>query len=286
MHPPSGGPAVTVAELDVAKPEKADLRLYKPVIYNALLFDMVNNHFWHRYMLPFGCYFYTEVSTDATQHGWRDWKAGLHSVSGGRLYISPFSVTYADLLNMAVSAPYMLRFKEFITSLLYILQREGDGGSCNILRYHRRRGYNTDISFRRFVTMERYLHLLGSVYLMNRACMENNDENMGVGTENELNSLQSHWNTLLSVLKLSEVKKEIECRLSGTRVKKQTRAPCIRTSSSCGRSRTRRTCCRPSRTPNSTNRISSAERPELASWSAFPRWRPSPSTCCAAPVGG
>lgn len=219
VPPPTGsGQPVVVAELDVCKAEDADLRLYKPVIYNALLFDLVNNVFWHRHMLPFGCYFYTDVPSDTNHRGWTDWKAGLIPVSGGRLYINPFSVTYADIVNMAVSAPYLHRFKEFVRSLLYILQREGEergeGGACNILRYYARKGYHTDRAFRKFITMERYLHLLGSVYLLNRACMENNSENQGVGTETELNSLQNHWDSLITILKLSQVKEEIEERLS------------------------------------------------------------------------
>ena len=134
-------------------------------------------------------------------------------MQAGKLYINPFSVTHADMLNMAVSSPYMQRFKEFITSLLYILQGDGVGGSCNILRYHHRRGYATTKEFRKFITMERYMHLLGSVYLLSETCKENNNSNMGVGTENELNSLQSHWHMLLHVLKLSEIKQDIEEKL-------------------------------------------------------------------------
>jgi hypothetical protein len=168
-------------------PDKAvpDGILRKPEFAVQKNFEYLNDKFWHRYMLPFGCYFYNKPPE--THQGWKDWCAGLRTPPGKDVCISPYSVTFADVLYLANTTGWVDRF---IFTLGVILWAKCYG--CNLLRYYRTHLCTTDHTFRAFVSLERHLHLFGSIHLLRSVLRENT------------HAVGGNWTETLSILNQME----------------------------------------------------------------------------------
>lgn len=133
-------------------------------------FRFLMDKFWHRYLLPFGCYAY-EKSTQTVGAGWERWKASLISSKTGIL-MNPYSVTAADILYLCNTSGYLDRLV-YIVGIILWAKKEG---GVNLLRHVSPQPRDTSSeAFDRFMTMEKHLHLFGSIY-MHRKVLEMNNQ--------------------------------------------------------------------------------------------------------------
>ena len=149
-------------------------------------FRMITPHMWHRYMFPFGTFVYHNNSSLRP-----DLKATL--VAGrdpGRNLINPYSVSHTDILYLCNTTGYLDRFMRMIGILLWakkndtnlLLYRDWDeaGGGGN--------GRRSDDC--QFFTLERYLHVFGSIYL-HITVMTSNKQQVGGNWAQKLAELET-----------------------------------------------------------------------------------------------
>ena len=162
--------------------EKPDGVLRNKIHAIRKAFAPINEMHWHRYLLPFGCYFWTGVPEN--HRGWKDWKRGLCPLPGREdMLISPFSVTANDVLYLVNSGGYLDRFMAVINIIRWSMHQ-----GVNLLVCYPTRGCGTDADFRRFVTLERYMHFIGSLRLHHCIIQEvYSDRTLGLPT------LWSRW---------------------------------------------------------------------------------------------
>jgi hypothetical protein len=142
---------------------------------------------WHRYLLPFGCYFFEPPKSDG--QAWSEWKTynspsnrsatsmttTATSSNVTPYFINPFSVTAADILYLCNTSGYLDRFLFVVGIILFAKKND-----VNLLRHTRK---HSDSSYRLFVTMEKHIHLFGSLYMHRKVLHENNHMVGGNWTE-------------------------------------------------------------------------------------------------------
>jgi hypothetical protein len=168
------GDRITVPNIKVAEKDKKDDIvlgfLHTPFYGTNLIFHLVNDICWHRHMLPFGFYFYENVP--CTNRGWQDWNAGLISPPDHpHLRINPYSVTHLDMLYLLVTQNYYDRYIHFVSMLLWCQNR-----GCNVLRFYTH-GRCRDQEFAMHMTLERHLHLFGSLVMFLEVLRDTNIDN-------------------------------------------------------------------------------------------------------------
>lgn len=151
-------PEVVFPEIRLATAkERPDGVLRSPQHAVRKAFESINDGNWHRYMLPWGCYFMSDVPD--SHRGWRKWKKALLSPSSRPdLFINPFAVTHVDVLYLISSTGYLERFHYFLGILRWAQKQKVDLLECRPTK-----GCKSDTEFRRFLTQERYMHLIGSM---------------------------------------------------------------------------------------------------------------------------
>jgi hypothetical protein len=159
--------------------------LRSPAMAVRKAFEYVQDKHWHRYLFPFGCFFYHDPKK--TEPGWKEWMADMVPCKTGDLCINPYSVTAADVLYLCNTVGYLERFV-FVLGVILWAKEYG----CNLLRYERRSG--TDNEFRMFVTLERHMHLFGSIH-MHRRVLETSKNDVG-----------GNWSEMLELLDRLETK--------------------------------------------------------------------------------
>ena len=148
----------------------ADGVLRKPEYAVQKAFEYLTDKHWHRYLYPFGCFFFEKIPTTT---GWKEWAAGLVRGRNEEYSISPYSVTAADILYLCNTVGYLERYI-YVTGIIVWAKQMG----CNLLRYFRRpnSGVTESPSFRRFVTLERHFHLFGSIHVHRRVLEATNKD--------------------------------------------------------------------------------------------------------------
>lgn len=141
-------------------------------------FEYLNDKFWHRYLLPFGCFF---VERPQEKHqGWKDWLLGMRSPASNKdIVINPYSVTAADMLYLANTSGWIPRL--YFT--LYVLRWAMEDYKVNLLQYHRNSTCSTDAAFRMFVSLERHMHLFGCIHMLRSVITQHQVQNPGYWTE-------------------------------------------------------------------------------------------------------
>lgn len=139
-------------------------------------FRSVMDKFWHRYLLPFGCFAYEKNTL--TGAGWNDWRDHHISSKGAGQHMNPCAVTAADILYLCSTDGYLDRFV-YIVGIINWARSMG----VNILRHVSPppRDANTD-QYDRFMTMDKHIHLFGSIY-MHRKVIEINSPMIFNATE-------------------------------------------------------------------------------------------------------
>lgn len=146
-------------------------RLRSPEHAVKWAFKYLTNKHWHRYLLPFGCFFYDRVT--ACDGVWKMWVDSLLPCKANpALRINPYSVTAADVLYLCNTTGYLERFM-FVIGVIVWAKRRG----CNLL-IHTRQGDRTTADYCLFMTLEKHLHLFGSIYL-HRRVLESNKIDVG-----------------------------------------------------------------------------------------------------------
>lgn len=171
------GPAGVPDTSNPANPH-ARLRAEAEAVQHA--FKFLGDKNWHRWLFPFGCFFYEKRGTDGD--GWSHWREGMANPTGAfrtDVCINPYSVTAADVLYLCNTVGYLERFTFIIGVILWAKQR-----GCNLL-HHRKRGSS---QFRRFMTLEKHLHVFGSIH-MHRRVLQMNSQDIG-----------GHWDEMLELL--------------------------------------------------------------------------------------
>lgn len=135
---------------------------------------------WHRYMFPFGTFAYVAPSAGAGKSE-TDYRDTLRQGLDPRQYINPYSVALADVLYLCNTAGYLERFVYTIGILLWA-KRE----SFNLLHHRRYRGRDVRRMSRldMFLTLEKHLHVFGSIWL-HLHVMQSNKQQVG-GNWNEM----------------------------------------------------------------------------------------------------
>lgn len=99
-------------------------RIRSPTYAVRSAFRYLTDKHWHRYMLPFGCFFYDRVNTTANDSSWNGWIESLVPCKANpSLRINPYSVTAADILYLCNTTGYLERFMFVIGVILWAKQR-------------------------------------------------------------------------------------------------------------------------------------------------------------------
>lgn len=136
------------------------------------------DRYWHRYLLPFGCFAIEKPSVQGA--GWDDWRN--HQVAAknnsGNL-MNPCSVTAADILYLCNTTGYLDRFV-YITGIILWAKKKG----VNLLRHRSPAPRDAgSATFDEFMTMEKHVHLFGSLCLHKKVLETNNSYVGGNWTE-------------------------------------------------------------------------------------------------------
>ena len=147
---------------------------------------------WHRYMFPFGTFMYNTppASAGKTETTYRE------TLQAGRTdakhVINPYSVALADILYLCNTAGYLERFAYIMCVILWA-KRE----NCNLL--HHRRYHGTEVRrlsrLDQFLTLEKHMHLFGSIWLHIHV-MQSNKEQVGGNWNEMVQNLESLGNQL------------------------------------------------------------------------------------------
>lgn len=171
-------------------------RLRSPANAVRWAFKYLTDKHWHRYLFPFGCFFYDRVG--ATDPSWKGWVDSLVPCKANpALRINPYSVTAADILYLCNTTGYLERFTFIIGVILWAKQR-----GCNLLIHT---AAKTSADYRTFVTLEKHLHLFGSIYL-HRRVLESNKIDVGGNWTETLEMLNRLENECYTEFGLSEVR--------------------------------------------------------------------------------
>lgn len=132
-------------------------------------FRFVMDKYWHRYLLPFGCFAVQKPTM--TGAGWDAWKR--HQLGDSRNtgnLMNPCSVTAADVLYLVNTTGYLDRLIYIVGIILWAKKDAG----VNLLRHVSAppRDSATE-QFDRYMTMEKHIHLFGCLY-MHRKVIESN----------------------------------------------------------------------------------------------------------------
>ena len=139
--------------------ERADAVLRAPRFAAMKAFDIFNDKPWHHWLFPFGCFFYENMPTS---DGWKTWSDFMLQGRNTNYLISPYSVTSLDVKFLLMCPGYVERF-EYLVSIIVFLKKEMN---YNILQCHRLPScVPSDATFRRFLTLERYFYLFGSIWM-------------------------------------------------------------------------------------------------------------------------
>jgi hypothetical protein len=142
------------------------LRSHEYAVLHAFRFLM--GGYWHRHLLPFGCYA-IEKPTNLQGAVWEDWrKRHVVSKANGSL-MNPCAVTSADILYLCGTQGYLDRFIFTVSIILWAKAKY----KINLLMHRsagtsRDGGGNGNQQFDEYMTLEKHLHLFGSVYMHKR----------------------------------------------------------------------------------------------------------------------
>ena len=151
-------------------------------------FEYLNNNPWHRYLFPFGCFFWEKPAD--SHKGWKEWNSSLLTPpSKSDVRINPYSVSTVDILYLCNTDGYLERFV-FVIGVIHWAKCWG----VDLLRYHKKPSVKTDADFRSFVTLERYLHFFGSIHLHKKVIEETNS------------AIGGHWTKMVEMLDHLETK--------------------------------------------------------------------------------
>ena len=148
---------------------------------------------WHRYLFPFGTFCYVAPSSGAgkTETDYRD---TLRQGLDPRQYINPYSVALADVLYLCNTSGYLERFVYVIGVLLWA-KRNG----FNLLHHRRYRGRDVRRMSRldTFLTLEKHLHVFGSIWLHVHV-MQSNKQQVGGNWSEMMLSLETLGRELMA----------------------------------------------------------------------------------------
>lgn len=155
----------------------------------------LSDKLWHRYLFPFGTYIF-EMSNASTSKTEALFKETLmqprKNASKGTYYMNPFSVCMADILYLCNTEGYLERFMAILWIILW-----AKGNGVNLLRHHRKSKSRPDASrLDQFFTLEKHLHLFGSIWL-HRHVMQCNQIEVGGNWEVAMNKLNMLEDQLL-----------------------------------------------------------------------------------------
>lgn len=169
-------------------------------------FRMINGRFWHRQLLPFGCFFYENVNA-LDQRAYEPWIKSLLPVKPlSNTYVNPYSVTHADVLYLVNTENYLERILNVVIVILELKQCK-----YNLLRFTPRHTENdhTTRESRTNMSLERYLHLFGCLY-MHRCVMANNLANIGGNWTEKIRKVEYYENMCYQVFGLMSDQKKIQ----------------------------------------------------------------------------
>ena len=155
-------------------------------------FRILTPQLWHRHLFPFGTYAYANTSSMDTSirqtlHMGRD--ASKHM-------INPYSVSHADILYLCNTSGYLDRYMRIIAILLWAKRED-----TNLLIYRRFRSDKpTEMRSRSetidgFFTLERHLHVFGSIWL-HIEVMRSNKQQVGGNWSEKLKELESWFHEM------------------------------------------------------------------------------------------
>lgn len=161
-------------------------------------FRGVMDKLWHRYMFPFGSFAYHTNIQGGHSNDLGPYKKHMHMGAatgrdGARLMINPYSVSYADILYLCNTIGYPQRFL-YTTGIILWAKKMG----VNLL-LHRRYDNNNNMVFNhldRFYTLEKYLHVFGSIWLHIQV-LQSNKWDVGGGWAETRASLEDIYQQML-----------------------------------------------------------------------------------------
>ena len=143
---------------------------------------------WHRYLFPFGTFFF-DASQANQGRSERLWKEQMHKAAKDHAnVINPYSVAAADVLYLCNTGGYLERFVYLLGIILWA-KRNG----FNLL--HHRRPTRSEDSVSKmdlFYTLEKHLHVFGSIWLHVHV-MQTNKHDVG-GNWNDMLQMLEHLN--------------------------------------------------------------------------------------------
>ena len=190
--------------------EHPDGMLREPKYAAQKAFEYLNDKHWHRYLFPFGCFF---IENPFQSHqGWKDWTCGLTKGRHNESYINPHSVSMMDVRMLVNNQGYMSRFIDNLGIILTLKKSREAGGlfEFDVLQCFRLPGcVPGDHAFRRFLTLERYFHVFGSL-LMHMNAMQESQYRFGGGWYKDIGMLQQLQKDLCKVfnVKAADIEKE------------------------------------------------------------------------------
>lgn len=134
-------------------------------------FRPIMDKLWHRIYFPFGTFLYT-VTAQMPEDFKKCMKGPCNGSQGdGKHLTNPFSVSHADILYMMSTTGYIKRFTDLCGILVWAMKN-----GCNLLihnRFGKRMKKMKRNSLDQFYTLEKYLHVFGSIFLLDEVMEKN-----------------------------------------------------------------------------------------------------------------
>lgn len=174
-------------------------RLRSPLATMHWTYRFMTHQFWHRHLLPFGCYFYENVKALDPQ-GWGPFINSLAVCKANpNLHINPYSVTMMDVAMLLTAPGYVERL---VMVARYIVHFKLKG--FNMLVHTR--GYRSqDCSnkeCRKHITREKYLHLFGALHMTRRVIQQH----MTLDNSRNLNMVEDVENLCYAAFNMQEAR--------------------------------------------------------------------------------
>jgi hypothetical protein len=158
--------------------EHADAILRSPEYAAQKAFECMNDKHWHRWLFPYACFFYEKVPN--THQCWTDWKDTLLTGRSNQHYINPYSVADVDVRHLVNYPGYLDRYMFNMSIVTQLMVRF----HFNVLQCYRLPGCPCgDHTFRRFLTLERYFYVFGSIQMHNKCTWGTYADSAGPWTE-------------------------------------------------------------------------------------------------------